>query len=312
MLQEACRSVVQLTLSIPDDVIAGAFAGVVARMLTAPFDVLKIRYQLGSLGFAQSSSLITATKSIVKEEGITALWKGNVPALFLWVSYSIVQFASYGWLKSSLVSKNNSKNVLLDKLASSFMAGSIASTLATVITYPFDIMRTQFAIQGKVKTFHTMLSFVSHTISAKGPTGLFAGLGPAVISITPYIGLNFALYESLRSLIPKDASWPLFKTGLAGGIAGGLSKLCVYPLDTVKKRMQAASSVLSYKSSSSVPSLSLKSCVKEIYHMEGVRGFYRGLLPTMLKSVAATAITFASFESAKSFLEASRKPQKES
>ena len=64
----------------------------------------------------------------------------------------------------------------------------------------------------------------------------------------------------------------------------------------MKKRMQAASSVLSYESSSSVPSLSLKSCVKEIYHMEGVRGFYRGLLPTMLKSVAATAVTFASFE----------------
>ncbi|RYH24970.1 hypothetical protein EON65_16080 [archaeon] len=63
----------------------------------------------------------------------------------------------------------------------------------------------------------------------------------------------------------------------------------------MKKRMQAASSVLTSGLSPTSP-LSLVQCVKGVYHAEGVRGFYRGLLPTMLKSVAATAITFAAFE----------------
>lgn len=232
MLQEACTSVKQLTLSVPDNVLAGAFAGIVARMLTAPFDVLKIRFQLSTLGFARSTSLLSAVQSIVKEEGITALWKGNVPALFLWVSYSMVQFATYGWLKNKLASQHgeSSKHAVFDKVSDTFLAGSIASTMATVSTYPFDIMRTQFAIQGKVKRYPTMLSFVTHTLRSKGFPGLFTGLGPAIISITPYMGLNFALYESMKALIPGDSSWHIMKTGLAGGIAGGLSKLCVYPL----------------------------------------------------------------------------------
>lgn len=232
MLQEACITIKQLTLSVPDNVLAGAFAGVVARMLTAPFDVLKIRFQLSSLGFAESTSIWAAVQIIIKDEGITALWKGNVPALFLWVSYSIVQFATYGWLKGGFSGhhKKDSKHIVLDKVADTFLAGSIASTLATISTYPFDIMRTQFAIQGKVKTYPTMVSFVSHTMSTKGLPGLFAGLGPAILSITPYMGLNFALYEFLKPLIPNESSWHLVKTGVVGGIAGGLSKLCVYPL----------------------------------------------------------------------------------
>lgn len=35
-----------LVPGVSDDVLAGAFAGLVARLTTAPFDVLKIRFQL--------------------------------------------------------------------------------------------------------------------------------------------------------------------------------------------------------------------------------------------------------------------------
>jgi hypothetical protein len=43
-------------------------------------------------------------------------------------------------------------------------------------------------------------------------------------------------------------------------------------------------------------------CVKSIYTVEGVKGFYRGIVPTTAKSVAATALTFAAYEGVKDFL----------
>ena len=52
-----------------NDLLAGAFAGAVGRLLTAPFDVLKIRFQLQSNLDKKYTSVWQAFKSIVKEKG---------------------------------------------------------------------------------------------------------------------------------------------------------------------------------------------------------------------------------------------------
>jgi len=82
-----------------DDIFAGAFAGFVARMLTAPFDVIKIRFQLQNNTERKYTSVLQSIRSIVSEEGFFSLWKGNVSALYLWISYSMIQFAAYDGLK---------------------------------------------------------------------------------------------------------------------------------------------------------------------------------------------------------------------
>ena len=81
--------------------LAGAFAGVVGRLISAPLDLLKIRFQRQSgIGSeAKYRNVWQATKTIIKEEGFTSLWKGNLSATFLWVSYSMVQFGVYGVLE---------------------------------------------------------------------------------------------------------------------------------------------------------------------------------------------------------------------
>lgn len=230
--------------SLTDDIAAGAFAGVVSRMLTAPLDVVKIRYQINHNNIVSSPSMWHAMRGIVREEGITALWKGNVPALCLWVSYGAIQFALYSALKKLLApdpseskgGEGNGNAVMGMRAFRLFCAGAIASTTATFLTYPFDIIRTQLAIQGNARTFHSMTAMASHAISSKGLPGLYVGMGPALLTITPYMGMNFAMYEFLNNLA-KDAhgnttsGWVhVVQKGALGGIAGGASKLAVYPL----------------------------------------------------------------------------------
>lgn len=48
---------------------------------------------------------------------------------------------------------------------------SCTGTASVVVTYPFDIMRTQFALQGKNVVFKSMASFIAHTYKTTGVKG---------------------------------------------------------------------------------------------------------------------------------------------
>lgn len=84
---------------VSDDAVAGGCAGATARMLTAPFDVLKIRFQLQSQNDPKYKTILQSFRRVITDEGILALWKGNLSASYLWVSYMTVQFSMYGVLK---------------------------------------------------------------------------------------------------------------------------------------------------------------------------------------------------------------------
>jgi hypothetical protein len=42
--------------------------------------------------------------------------------------------------------------------------------------------------------------------------------------------------------------------------------------------------------------LGLKHAVEEIYRKEGIRGFYRGIVPTLFRAVPSCGITFTLYE----------------
>ena len=71
---------------------------------------------------------------------------------------------------------NNNNSFTKSKLAKTlvmFLAGAGAGIASTASTYPFDIMRTQFAVQGKSQMFPTIHSFVTHTFKTKGIPGMY-------------------------------------------------------------------------------------------------------------------------------------------
>jgi len=124
--------------------IAGALAGLTSRFIIAPLDVIKIRLQLQSRPTTYRGAL-HAGRTIIANEGLTALWKGNVPAELLYVSYSMVQFVAY-----------REMHVVLERAGvpvrwRSFVAGASAGVGATIATYPLDLLRTRFAAQGTSK-----------------------------------------------------------------------------------------------------------------------------------------------------------------
>ncbi|KAJ0401053.1 hypothetical protein ATCC90586_004158 [Pythium insidiosum] len=231
------------TASASSAAIAGAVAG----------DLVKIRFQLQQApissshhGRAKYVSLLQSVRSIHGEEGIRSFWRGNLAATKLWVAYASIQFSSYRALNAAWTDdmRTNHKTLV------SSVNGACAGVIATVVTYPLDLFRTIFASQGVPKQFPTLSSLARHMISTRGVRGLYSGVGPALFQIAPYMGLSFGIYSSLNGAIadhnasihaepprPGSPVWLLSFIG-TGAVAGLLSKMAVYPLDTVKKRMQ--------------------------------------------------------------------------
>lgn len=327
------------------DVAAGAMSGAMARFFTAPLDFLKIRSQLHRGTFTYSSlnpfNLFLSMKTIVQTEGgVSSLFRGNLAATYLWIGYAAIQmslyqrtadyFTSYGGQFDPRVHVplllptpvhfiqpviNKPTELALQTLNSigsnptytAFVSGATAGTAATLATYPFDICRTAFAsqttlTQGK-KSIGAFFSLAMRNNQRPIRT-LFAGCGPAVLGIIPYMGLNFAIYDHL---VKKGERIKVIDAGIAGLISGGASKFLVYPLDTMKKRLQAQAFNSFWGSKESATNTilykNMLDCGSRILKEEGVGAFYRGLAPTVLKTCIATSLTFSIFQFTKNTLE---------
>jgi solute carrier family 25 thiamine pyrophosphate transporter 19 len=118
--------------SLSDDALAGAFSGFVGRIITAPFDVVKIRQQLlyNSIPIMRNPLMTMSStfKQVIQEEGILALWKGNLSATILWVSYSAFQFGVYGFLKEidAHLTPIDRRNDAFTKLCRMVFAGGVS------------------------------------------------------------------------------------------------------------------------------------------------------------------------------------------
>ncbi|OCL09934.1 mitochondrial deoxynucleotide carrier [Glonium stellatum] len=294
--------------------IAGAVAGLVSRFVIAPLDVIKIRLQLQIHSLSDPLSIrnvngpiykgtLGTLKQILREEGLTGLWKGNIPAEALYLTYGAVQFSAYKYT-SSLLSSMPAPYQLPDPV-NSFISGALAGAGATTGTYPLDLLRTRFAAQGRDRVYSSIMASIRDVATTEGPKGFFRGLGAGVSQIVPYMGLFFASYESLKPFLANMAIPLPFGTSdaAAGVIASVLAKTAVYPLDTTRKRLQVQGPTRSRYVHRNIPVY--KGVVRTIGHIwkrEGMRGMYRGLTVSLLKAAPASAVTMWTYEQAMAVL----------
>ncbi|KAI4183320.1 MAG: hypothetical protein L6R41_005460 [Letrouitia leprolyta] len=282
-------------------VIAGAVAGLVSRFCIAPLDVLKIRLQLQTrsprrracattTAFSRSATFDTF-KTILSQEGITAFWKGNVPAELLYVTYSALQFFAYR-TTSQLVQPFS-----FPYTVDSFLCGAFAGAAATTVTYPLDLLRTRFAAQGTDKIYSNLRSSVSDIARTEGFKGFFQGLTPAVAQVVPYMGMFFSAYEMIRPSLVMVALPFGSGDASAGIISGVLAKTSVFPLDLIRKRLQVQGPTRSRYVGGTIPLYKgVWATSRLIVSKEGWRGLYRGLGISLVKSAPASAVTMWTYE----------------
>jgi solute carrier family 25 (mitochondrial folate transporter), member 32 len=147
---------------------AACEAGTLMVGLTNPIWLIKIRMQLQLREAAASNdtalvkpykNFSDALRTIVREEGFLALYKGSVPALLL-VSHGAVQFVVYEKLKSMEAQRVSSGG----KPSGSFQflaMGAIAKIAASVTTYPLQV---RLSLSPYVSYPQLLFSYVLHCL----------------------------------------------------------------------------------------------------------------------------------------------------
>ena len=265
--------------------VAGGVAGMCSRTVVAPIDRVKILMQTEKVTSGGSVPKYTGTlqaiRTIVAEGGITALWRSNTANIVRVAPYSATQFASYDLFKEFLTVHDpyNSKAFgVLERLT----CGALAAISATTVTHPLDVIRVRIATQPELKGMaHTMGSMLKEG----GPMTFYKGYVPTVLSLTPFIAINFATFDYMKTAYIHHFQVKKVDTlsTLGMGAASGLfAQTICYPLDTVRRRMQLKGSTYS----------STLNAFQTILRNEGGGAFYLGMVPNALKIVPNNAVRF--------------------
>ncbi|KAF5190409.1 Mitochondrial carrier protein [Thalictrum thalictroides] len=186
-------------------------------------------------------------------------------------------------------------------------------------TYPMDMVRGRLTVQSEKSPFQ--YRGICHALATvfreEGPRALYKGWLPSVIGVVPYVGLNFAVYESLKDWLMKTRPFGLVEdselsvpTRLAcGAAAGTVGQTVAYPLDVIRRRMQMvgwsnASSIVAGegKSKAALEYTGMVDAFRKTVRHEGVRALYKGLVPNSVKVVPSIAIAFVTYEQMKDLL----------
>lgn len=290
-----------------DHMVAGAISGFFTRFVCQPFDVVKIRFQLqldpikASHPTAKYTGIWRGTLCILREEGVAAFWKGHIPAQMLSVVYGGVQFSSWEYLTRQLEQGLGPSWWQQWHTGAHFACGFASGCIATAVAHPFDVIRTRLVAQMEPKTYPSLGQAVVCMWRQEGGRAFYRGLLPTLLQIGPLSGFQFAFYHGFihlweLMLHPESHVTGLSQSAACGALAGFVSKTLVYPLDLIKKRLQVQG--FTAEGVRFGRYLGFVHCVRCILLQEGVQGYFKGYLPSALKSMATSSCYFASYDAA--------------
>ncbi|KAG0273046.1 hypothetical protein BGZ95_011157, partial [Linnemannia exigua] len=140
-----------------------------------------------------------------------------------------------------------------------------------------------------------------------GLRGFYRGLGPSLVGIFPYAAIDLSVFETLKfgymrwkagvhegeegseeKALDRPSVFVLLACGTISGSVGATS---VYPLSLVRTRLQAQGTPQHPQTYTSTLDV-----FRKTYERDGIRGFYKGMVPTLTKVVPAVSISYVVYE----------------
>lgn len=283
---------------------AAGIAGSFTQHLLHPFDLIKVRLQSHDSGKPEQNlvpkyrSVIDSFKQIYQAEGARGFYKGVVITLLSSnVSYAIF-FGAYEKIKQLLRPHTQIREIYLDMISS---MGSGA--LGSLVMQPAFVLKTRRLLdQSSGRSTQRMATLTKEIWGQHGILGFYRGyvLSLAlclygVMQLTTYKYLKYGLDEVYGE--NKTPNWIIMSIGAVSRL---LTSIFLHPLTTVRTRYQqnqylgTEPHVEKYKS---IPDI-----FKKTWKGEGLRGFYKGIIPMTLRTMPSQGLFFLAYENTKNYM----------
>lgn len=296
-LKEDVKAASKSSLQSLRALVAGGVGGVCAVVVGHPFDLVKVRMQTAEKG-VYSGAIDVVKKSVAKDGLARGLYAGVSAPLVGVTPMFAVSFWGYDLGKQLVSSVSKVENNQFS-VAQVSAAGFFSAIPQTLITAPFERVKVLLQIQGQKQLapgekpkYSGGVDVVRQLYKEGGIRSVFRGSAMTLARDGPGSALYFATYETVkRNLTPKDPvtgqPGPLSMSAVmvAGGAAGIAMWIPVFPVDTIKSRLQSAEGR---------PTIS--GTIKGIHASGGIKAFFPGIGPAMARAVPANAATFAGVE----------------
>jgi len=290
------------------EIISGLTAGFITTTVTHPLDLLKIRLQLDTTSKTHFEALrkiftTITTSSSANSSLLREIYRG-LPLNVLGSSSAwAVYFASYRFFKDLIhndiggitgVGKvfKDSNLQSWQYLISAFSAGSFTA----IVTNPIWVLKTRI-LSTSAKSPGAYIGIndgIKRILKEEGIKGFWKGLLPSLMGVSQG-ALQFTMYDTLKYRFrgDDDEEGQLKVVEYIGMscISKIISTLIVYPCQVLRSRLQDYESITKTKT--------VREVILGIWKLEGIGGFYKGVVPNIIRVLPATCITFGVYEQIK-------------
>jgi len=278
---------------------AGGGAGAITKTAVAPLERVKILLQVQGMKMYEIDAkdfkyrgVFGTMRTVVMEEGLLALYRGNGANVLRVIPVYALKFTFNDTFKDMVRSPGEPLNFM-----QLILAGTAAGLFQTCVTYPLETIRTRLTLgTGLGVEFKGITDVARQTLRSEGINGFYKGIGPTILSGSPYVGLQMTFYEVFKRAVEsnEDSKFGMKKQIeklLCGAAAGVIAQTITYPGDTVRRRMQMNGmngEARLYRNS--------WDCTAKLVRKEGVKGLFNGLGANLIRCLPGAAIQFWAYD----------------
>ena len=207
-------------------------------------------------------------------------------------------------------------NAPLDKV---FIAGAAAGVTQCAIATPMELVRSKLQVQDKGggKAYAGNIDCLKRIYASEGFFGIYRGNVSMMAREAPGFGVYFSVYEATkRALCPglaKGESEPMWVEAVGGATTGAVTWTAVMPVDVISTRVSHSlllprfcrplsescllKQIQCTPENAAAEAKTVGYHVRAVWQEAGLRGFYRGLGPAVLRGIVLNTAVFPVYES---------------
>nr|AKN21592.1 slc25a-24 [Schmidtea mediterranea] len=282
----------------------GGAASIIAEICTFPIDTTKTRLQIqGELlknntmkhfQGGRYNGMIHAFFVIIKQEGISALYRG--------LSAAVIRQASYGTMKMGLYDKLkriSSQNMRGESISNNIACAVVAGVTSSTIANPTDVIKIRLQSKSNYTQNSSFLKEFTQTISKEGFKGLYKAVIPTAARSALLVGVLLPTYDFTKGkLITEQILLDNVYCHFASSLVAATFGTCVScPVEVIRTRLMNQSNIdsnsVNYKYKSALD------CLKKTIRNERIFALWKGFIPTWYRIGPWNIIFFLTHEKIK-------------